>query len=405
MKGNELVATILATVLFSSGCESFKPVTVTGTATFTNSPDVAHTASLTLPHTIGRSTPRIVTLTDRQFTYLTNVTLDVAPAGVSEDAFVLQSFSRPSVYLSDDAEPDTTARLNMGFVDPFVVNVTQLVKDAPALDSPTSITAGPFTERQSGVHAFLARWGEGDGVLPWTVSPPCPPRRTVSVAPPACFDLSFLVTSINAVITAQVAAAINPPPGGGADPDLRVRGGAVAFAGYVPNIVGALDAHDRRVRGFALIYAVSVDVRALASGNASDTGSPYNRATIWIPIGVLFESNAAGGIQATIDPVDLGGASSVMASRVGVEVFPSGPLENANAMASILQTTVTAVISAPPPPGSVAAMDVLEGFFNSVRPAGEVGENFDVLMMPEPGTPAGVPVSVGTLRYQVLFME
>ncbi len=410
-----LVSSLVLSFAWTTGCKTTLQAPVaTARAAFTNAPDVPHTATLMLTHIPGRSTPQIATLDDPGFTYLMNASLSVTPPGLTEDAFLLQFFSNRSTYLSGDRFTNEVLRRNMDFVEPFIRNVTVLTKDAPRAASSTTTATGSIDPRQSGTRAWLARWAAADVVMPWTRALPAPANLTVTApgGSPTGFDLKFVTDSIGATIKARVAARFDPSSPATADPDPGVRSGNVTFAGYIPNVIGAQDSPTRRVRGVGLIFAVDLQVRGVAIPGTGrfDVGTAYHPCTVWVPIALLFESDGSNGIRLTIDPTDLGGTpAATMAARVGVEVFPAAPLPWEQAIATEiagrLQAGFAAAMNAPPPTTTPTPSDLLSVLFNQVRGFRPLGQNFDVLMFPESGSPEGSPIPVTSLRYRIQFIE
>jgi hypothetical protein len=310
---------------------------------------------------------------------LKRVSLGVQPPGLTTDAYYLQIFSRPSVAATDDTPPpeDRIARVgDFGLVDIQLDKVLTLAIEVPTTGSPSTITAPALDPTRRQVTAWLARVQDDDRSVRWITNPGSP--RCIAFAG-GCFDMRTASTMLLTAIDAAVTRAVNPPPGGGVDPDpqIRIGAGKVSLVSFIPNIVTPAS------RGVGLIFAIDVEGRRFGDANV---GSPYFPARIYLPVALLFRSDGVG-LALTIDPFDLPpGAGLFGAPSVEVTNMLPGPPIDAALIAQDIQTrmkTTIAVGILMPAASPSDRRRLLAKLFDDAHGNVPPNPSFDVVLVPE----------------------
>lgn len=399
------------------GCTSpVPPATFAVTAMLSNTPDTPRTETLHINYTqrVGSGT-RLVSSENMGFTYLLDASLALQRQGMpNTDAYYLQVISKPSAFVGDDSDSAVVLTGDWMWMDAHASDLFVLALQPTLISDPTSIAAPHLDPRRTSVSAWLAVVEEDDAVLPYFVAPGTPNCRRMS--PTDCFDVQSIAMSLLNGVERGLRAAADPPPGGGPDPDLRVRATGGAFTvSFIPNVIhSGLNRGSRRSRGFGLVFRLEFQVRAvgrIVSGR--DVGTPYHDVTALVPMAIHFEDDGTGQLAVTIDPLDLAAsaAGAEMPARITVEVHKSGtPVDEAVATA-IADTARASLVESMSAEGlSTLASGFFSAYFNLVRPARPLPSNFDVVLIGGGGI-QGVPAPMrlsptsGVVGPRLVFLE
>src|SRR5262249_9214838 len=157
--------------------------------------------------------------------------------------------STPAAGVDQPADRTIVRTGDWDWINAHASGLFRLSLQPQSLGDPTTNTAPSLSPRRTTVSAWLAGVGEGDPSLPDFVAPGSP--NCISMSPTDCFDVqSIAMLLLNGMVSA-LHASVDPPAGGGPDPNLLVRavGGDFSIS-FVPNVVHpGMNQDARRTRG------------------------------------------------------------------------------------------------------------------------------------------------------------
>jgi hypothetical protein len=284
---------------------------------------------------------------------------------------------------------------------------------ASELSDPTSVTSPDLSPRRASASAWLATVDENDVFLPYFVAPGTP--NCISMSSTDCFDVQSIAMGFLSGATSSLKGMVDPPSGGGADPNEGARATSGGFSiSFIPNLVDSgLNQGTRRVRGVGFVLHLSFDARAKGSGAI---GTPWHRVTVLFPIALYFEDDGTGQLAVSIDPFDFVGSTThppQMPNHVAIEITnPLGtPVDAAFGQViaeMVLQSFVTSLATDASMAGIVGG--TFASFFSLVRPTRPLPSNFDVVLILNsgvPGLPSAGGLSAGprALGPRLVFLE
>lgn len=381
-------ATTIASIVLSAcnGVEiQDQMVTATGRVTGTDGTGApAQPVALTLTHDPGVSSPRVV-VASGGLQNVTGLEVAVQRTGIPlAESFVLLNISQPTLQPEgNDPNASVAGGADSTFVRRNIGDLAENVVDTALLDAPLSHTVGglppavPAGElspvRTAGTTVF-ARIEEDDFRLPFS-----DPSLLIDVQRLATIFFDALSDAVTGAAAAP-GAAFRPA---GADGAGSFR---MFFVPHATHSVVTLP--ERNVKGFALIFAATIDVLDPLAGLV-----PLGTADVYVPISLLFEPSTSSEAPFAIfaDPF----------SMIGSTAFPPDNLERVlvvargilpDQLAGTVRTAIVGAISSMPQTALDQIEDGLEllaAVLDATIPEtmDVVPDDFDVVLVPET-TPA-----------------